>query len=544
MEGSGRSRHFGIMSTTMGFCLRIAHQRSRLVGATALCGLAPPRTLRCFSTAPTGPLRGIRVLDLARILAGPSATQMLGDMGADIIKIEKPKSGDDTRRYAPPFLPKNTSEDSETAAYFASCNRNKRSVEVNYTTKEGQEVVRRLLAESDILIENFKTGTLNKYGLGYEQIKDEFPHLIYCSITGFGQTGPYKARPAYDMLIQAMGGSMSLTGVPDGEPMKTGLSLFDLCAGLHGVIGILAALQEKNVTGLGQQVDIGMLDVAVALLANQGMNYLAHKVRQQRVGNNHPNVVPYQVMPTADGHFILTASNDEQFGKFCTVAGRDELMQDERFNTMKARVVNRPHVTPALNEITKTKTTNEWLEKLEKAGVGCAPILHPDEVFADPHVQAREMEIKMRMPGLEQPQSLIGSPMKFSRTQVNYRLPPPALGQHTEEVLLAAKYSQADIAALQAAGAVGSIKVRTEKTREYVEEVSSEPEATPRVGPLRGSTWDNVRSMSVPNAAAYLDDAPKPKKPVVSTGQGVKKKATWEDIKSISVPSADSYVKK
>merc|ERR1740138_1607095 len=256
---------------------------------------------------------------------------MLADMGAEVIKVERPASGDDTRRYAPPFLPKTEEEDSDVAAYYSSCNRNKYSVAVDFTKPEGQEVVQHLLEESDVLIENFKTGTLAKYGLGYDQLKDRFPGLVYCSVTGFGHTGPYSKRPAYDMLIQAMGGSMSITGVPDGEPMKMGLSMFDLTAGLHAVIGILAALRNKAETGLGQHVDISMLDVSVALLQNQGMNYLAKKQRQPRVGNNHPNVVPYQVMPSKDGYFILTASNDEQFGRFLKVAGRDELMQDERF---------------------------------------------------------------------------------------------------------------------------------------------------------------------------------------------------------------------
>merc|ERR1719450_457069 len=306
---------------------------------------------------------------------------MLADMGAEVIKVERPKSGDDTRRYAPPFLPKTDAEDSDVAAYFSSCNRNKYSVAVDFTKPEGQDVVKHLLEDSDILIENFKAGSLKKYGLGYPQLKDQFPGLVYCSITGFGHTGPYSKRPAYDMLIQAMGGSMSLTGVPDGEPMKTGLSLFDLTAGLHGVIGILAAMHSKRMTGLGQHVDISMLDVSVALLANQGMNYLAKKERQKRVGNNHPNVVPYQVMPASDGYFILTASNNDQFERFCKVAGRTDLMEDERFNTMKARVVHREHVTPALNEITSQHPKMWWLEKLEKQMVGCAPILHLDEVF-------------------------------------------------------------------------------------------------------------------------------------------------------------------
>merc|ERR1719356_1256024 len=331
-------------------------------------------------------------------LAGPSATQMLADMGAEVIKVEQPKSGDDTRRYAPPFLQKETAKDSDVAAYFASCNRNKYSVAVDFKKKEGQEVVKKLLEGVDVLIENFKPGGLAKYGLAYDDLMDDFPHLVYCSISGFGHTGPYSKRPAYDMLVQAMGGSMSLTGEPDGAPMKTGLSLFDLASGLHGVIGILAALHKKNRTGLGQHVDIAMLDVSVSLLCNQGMNFLAKKQRQKRVGNNHPNVVPYQVMPAADGHFILTASNNDQFERFCKVAGEEQLMDDERFNTMKARVVHRDVVTPKLNEITSQHPKSWWLKKLEKEMVGCAPILHLDEVFNDPHVQSRDMEIQMHLP--------------------------------------------------------------------------------------------------------------------------------------------------
>merc|ERR1719379_522611 len=383
---------------------------------------------------------------------------MLGDLGAEVLKVEQPKSGDDTRRYAPPFMQKKTGEDSDVAAYYSSCNRNKYRVAVDFKKKEGQDVVKKLLRDADVLIENFKPGGLAKYGLAFDDLKDKYPHLIYCSISGFGHTGPYSKRPAYDMLIQAMGGSMSLTGEPDGAPMKTGLSLFDLCAGLHGVIGILAALNNKHVTGLGQHVDISMLDVATSLLANQGMNYLAKKERQKRVGNNHPNVVPYQVMPASDGYFILTASNNDQFERFCKVAGRLDLMEDERFNTMKARVVHREHVTPALNEITSQHPKNWWLENLEREVVGCAPILHLDEVFLDPQVQSRDMEIRMNFPGFEKPTSLIGSPMKFSRTKVNYRMPPPRVGEHTEQILSNAGFSQTEIDELHEMGAVDNVK--------------------------------------------------------------------------------------
>jgi crotonobetainyl-CoA:carnitine CoA-transferase CaiB-like acyl-CoA transferase len=462
---------------------------------------------RSFAAAATGPLAGIRIVDLSRILAGPSATQMLADMGAEVIKVEAPKAGDDTRRYAPPFLQteQGKDSDSEVAAYYASCNRNKYSVAVDFKKKEGQDVVKRLMETADVVIENFKAGGLAKYGLAYPDIKDRYPNIIYCSITGFGHTGPYSKRPAYDMLIQAMGGSMSLTGEPDGAPMKTGLSLFDLCAGLHGVIGILAALNNKHVTGLGQHVDISMLDVATSLLANQGMNYLAKKERQKRVGNNHPNVVPYQVMPASDGYFILTASNNDQFERFCKVAGRLDLMEDDRFNTMKARVVHRAHVTPALNEITKVSPKAWWLEKLQKEMVGCAPILHLDEVFADPQVQSRDMEIQMNLPGFKDPVSLIGSPMKFSRTKVDYRLPPPRVGEHTEQILTEYGFSGKEIADLHELGAIDNAKFEVaspkrplaKKKRRLVSMDDDEGV---------GGNWDMLRSISVPVLADADDE--------------------------------------
>jgi len=491
----------------------------------------------------------MKVLDLSRILAGPSATMLLGDMGARIVKVERPGSGDDTRRYAPPYLQQGPEEDSEIAAYFSSCNRNKHSIALNFTTPEGRKVIHQLLQDSDVLIENFKTGTLNKYGLGYEQLKEHFPGLIYCSITGFGQTGPYKDRPAYDMLIQAMGGSMSITGVPAGEPMKMGLSMFDLTAGLHAVIGILAALRNKAETGLGQHVDISMLDVSVALLQNQGMNYLAKKQRQPRVGNNHPNVVPYQVMPSADGHFILTASNDEQFQRFCKVAGAEELVEDEMFSTMKARVVNRVPVTEKLNELTRQHSTAWWLEELERNGVGCAPILHPDEVFADPQVLSRGMLIEMPVAGFKEPVSLIGSPMKFSRTQVNYRIPPARLGEHTDEVLLEAGYTLQQLAELRASGCLGQVPelppveftAQVERARDAMEGRAVEPEAK---GPVRGSTWDKVRSMSVPNASAYVDQQQQQRPAPTSDLRGKHiGGSTWDRVRSMSVPNASAFLR-
>lgn len=464
---------------------------------------------RNFAAAATGPLSGLRIVDLSRILAGPSATQMLADMGAEVIKVEQPKSGDDTRRYAPPFLQHSQSKtsDSEVAAYYASCNRNKYSVAVDFKKKEGQDVVKEMLKTADVVIENFKAGGLAKYGLAYPDLKDDYPNLVYCSITGFGHTGPYSKRPAYDMLIQAMGGSMSLTGEPDGAPMKTGLSLFDLCAGLHGVIGILAAIRNKHVTGLGQHVDISMLDVAVSLLANQGMNYLAKKERQKRVGNNHPNVVPYQVMPASDGYFILTASNNDQFERFCKVAGRLDLMEDERFNTMKARVVHRPHVTPALNEITSQHPKGWWLEKLQAEMVGCAPILHLDEVFADPHVQSREMEIQMNLPGFEDPVPLIGSPMKFSRTKVDYRLPPPRVGEHTEQIMTEYGFTKDQIQELHDIGAIDNAKFELASPKRPLAKKRRQVVSVDGDDDFGGSAaWDMLRSVSIPTLTDEDED--------------------------------------
>jgi crotonobetainyl-CoA:carnitine CoA-transferase CaiB-like acyl-CoA transferase len=312
-------------------------------------------------TEPTGPLKGIKVFDLTRVLAGPTCVQMLADLGADVIKIEKPGSGDDTRGFAPPFMP-GTKE----SAYFVGVNRNKRSVTLDIAKLEGQQIALDLIAQSDILVENFKVGALAKYGLGYQQLHERFPGLIYCSITGFGQTGPYAPRPGYDSLVQAMGGVMSLTGEPDGQPQKVGIPLADLFAGLYGCIGILAALRHREATGQGQQIDIGMLDTHVAWLANQGMNYLATGENPPRLGNQHPNIIPYQVFPTADGFMVLSIGNDPTFKRFCDAFGLSDLAADERFATNAARVQHRQLVTDTLTPVMKTRTTAEWVDKLEK----------------------------------------------------------------------------------------------------------------------------------------------------------------------------------
>ncbi|MEO9191897.1 MAG: CaiB/BaiF CoA-transferase family protein [Acetobacteraceae bacterium] len=380
-------------------------------------------------TEPTGPLKGLRVFDLTRVLAGPTCAQMLGDLGADVVKIERPGAGDDTRGFAPPTMP-GTGE----SAYFVGVNRNKRSVTLDISRPEGQAIARRLIAQSDILVENFKVGALDKYGLGYAQLHAQFPRLIYCSITGFGQTGPYAPRPGYDSLIQAMGGVMSLTGEPDGLPQKVGVPVGDLFAGLYGCIGILAALRHRDATGEGQQIDIGMLDTHVAWLANQGMNYLATGENPVRLGNQHPNIVPYQVFPTADGHMVLSIANDPTFKRFCESFALTHLLEDPRFATNAARVENRQHVTDTLAPVLRGHATAWWVERLEALKIGCGPINRLSEVFADPQVRARGAVVEMAH-GAGVNVKVIANPVRLSETPADYRLPPPRLGEHTEAVL-------------------------------------------------------------------------------------------------------------
>jgi len=397
--------------------------------------------------APIGPLTGLRVLDLTRVLAGPTCTQMLGDLGAEVIKIERPEAGDDTRGFAPPFVP-NTKE----SAYFVGVNRNKKSVTLDIAKPEGQAIIHKLLEHCDILVENFKVGALAKYGLGYEQLAKTHPRLIYCSITGFGQTGPYAPRPGYDALIQAMGGVMSLTGEPNGSPQKVGVPVADLFAGLYGCIGILAAVNHRNNTGQGQQIDIGMLDTHVAWLANQGMNYLATGENPVRLGNQHPNIAPYQEFPTKDGYLILAVGNDPTFERFCKAFGQEALLADPRFATNPIRVQNRQLVTDTLTPVMKSKTTAEWIDALEALKIGCGPINTLEQVFADPHVQAREMVVEMAH-GSGETVKVIANPVKLSATPPSYRSPPPVLGEHTEDVLASVlKMSVSDIAALREKG--------------------------------------------------------------------------------------------
>jgi crotonobetainyl-CoA:carnitine CoA-transferase CaiB-like acyl-CoA transferase len=399
--------------------------------------------------APSGPLRGLRVLDLTRVLAGPTCTQMLGDLGAEVIKIERPGAGDDTRGFAPPFWP-NTQE----SAYFLGVNRNKKSLTLDIAAPDGQDIVHRLLETCDILVENFKVGALAKYGLGYDQLRSKYPGLIYCSITGFGQTGPYAPRPGYDSLIQAMGGVMSLTGEPDGLPQKVGVPVADLFAGLYGCIGILAALRHRERTGQGQQVDIGMLDTSVAWLANQGMNFLATGENPARLGNQHPNIVPYQVFPTADGHIVLSVGNDPTFERFCKAFGQEALLADDRFATNAARVANRQLVTDTLTPVMQSRTTAEWVLALEAQKIGCGPINKLSEVFEDEHVQARGCVVPLEHASGETVK-VIANPVRLSATPADYRVPPPLLGEHSAEVLSGLLgMTDADVAALQERGVV------------------------------------------------------------------------------------------
>ncbi|MDF0733570.1 CaiB/BaiF CoA-transferase family protein [Pseudomonas entomophila] len=385
-----------------------------------------------------GALSHLRVLDLSRVLAGPWSGQILADLGADVIKVERPGSGDDTRAWGPPFLKDAHGENTSEAAYYLCANRNKRSVTIDFTQPEGQRLVRELAAKSDIVIENFKVGGLAAYGLDYPSLKVVNPKLIYCSITGFGQTGPYARRAGYDFMIQGLGGLMSLTGRPEGEdgagPVKAGVALTDILTGLYASVAILAALAHRDQTGVGQHVDMALLDVQVACLANQAMNYLTTGVAPRRLGNAHPNIVPYQDFPTADGDFILTVGNDGQFRKFAEVAGQPQWADDPRFATNKLRVANRAELIPLIRQATVFKTTAEWVGQLEQAGVPCGPINDLAQMFQDPQVLARGLAVSI-------PHSLAGSvpqvasPIRLSETPVEYRRAPPLLGEHTEAVL-------------------------------------------------------------------------------------------------------------
>jgi crotonobetainyl-CoA:carnitine CoA-transferase CaiB-like acyl-CoA transferase len=384
---------------------------------------------------PSGPLTGVRVFDLSRILAGPTCTQILGDLGADVIKVERPGHGDDTRKWGPPFVKDAAGNDTSESAYYLSSNRNKRSLALDVSQPEGQSLAKRLIAQCDVLIQNYKVGGLARYGLGYDDLKDDFPALVYCSISGFGQTGPYAPRAGYDVLAQALGGIMSVTGPPE-EPMKVGVGIADIMCGMYATIAILAALRERDATGAGQHLDIGLLDAQVAWLVNEGVNYLVSGVTPKRLGNEHVNVVPYKLLPASDGEFVLAAGNDGQFRRFCEFAGVPELADDPRFVSNSQRVVNRAALYALLPDITRRKTKQEWDDGLAARGVPSSPVNDIAQVFQHPQVQHRGSRITIPHPAAGDGEvPLLASPIKSSRPVVSYRRHPPMLGEHSDDVL-------------------------------------------------------------------------------------------------------------
>jgi crotonobetainyl-CoA:carnitine CoA-transferase CaiB-like acyl-CoA transferase len=404
----------------------------------------------------SGPLEDIRVLDLSRVLAGPMCTQLLGDLGADILKIERPGTGDDTRQWGPPFLQDADGNPGRESAYYLCANRNKRSVAVDIAKPEGQKLIRRLAAECDVLVENFKTGGLKKYGLDYDSIHPTHPKLVYCSITGFGQTGPYAARPGYDLLIQAMGGLMSITGPEDGEPCKVGVAVSDIMCGMYATVAILAALRARDATGRGQQIDMALLDAQVAWLANQGQRYLISGEVARRRGNAHPDVVPYQVFEAMDGHIILGVGNDQQFRRFCEFAERPGLADDPRFSSNDRRVRDRDVLVPEIEALIAARPVAEWLEGLAARNVPCGPVNRIDQVFADPQVRHRRMTVTLPHPIASGGEvTLLANPMRLSETPVRYRRAPPMVGQHTGEVLSEILgLNEAKVSALESRGVV------------------------------------------------------------------------------------------
>ncbi len=385
-----------------------------------------------------GALSHLRVLDLSRVLAGPWASQVLADLGAEVIKVERPGTGDDTRGWGPPYLRDRSGAETGESAYFLSANRGKKSVTLDIARPEGQAIARRLAERCDVLLENFKVGALARHGLGYEQLAAANPRLVYCSITGFGQTGPYRHRAGYDFLVQGMGGLMSITGEPDGEPgggpMKVGVAIADILTGMYAATAVLAALAHRDRSGRGQHVDLALLDVQVAMLANQAASYLVTGRAPGRLGNAHASIVPYQAFATQDGHIILAVGNDGQFARFCQVAGRPELAADQRFATNAGRVRHREALVPLLRAALLERRSREWIDALEAAGVPCGPINDVAEVFDDPQVRHRGMRLDLPHP-LCGEVPLVTSPIRLSATPVACRAPPPRLGEHTREVL-------------------------------------------------------------------------------------------------------------
>lgn len=380
-------------------------------------------------------LTGLRVLDLSRVLAGPYCTQMLGDLGAEILKIEKPHAGDDTRYWGPPFLKDAAGNATTESAYYLSVNRNKKSVAIDIAHKEGQALILSLLEHCDILIENFKVGGLKKYGLDYDSLKEKFPRLIVCSITGFGQNGPLATEPGYDLVTQAMGGIMATTGVVDGDPMKVGVAVSDIITGLHGAIGILAALQSRHQTGLGQHVDVALLDCTIATMTNLAQYYLTSGHVAPRQGNGHATIVPYQAVKAQDGWLVIAVGNDHQFSKLATLLGHEEWVRDERFKTNPARLANRETLIPLINLAMRNSTVEDLVEKCRDLDIPAGPVNSLDKTFSEPQVISRGMEIELPHPLTSEPIHLVGSPLKLSGTPVAYKSAPPVIGQHTVEVL-------------------------------------------------------------------------------------------------------------
>ena len=407
-------------------------------------------------------LAGVRVLDLSRILAGPWCTQTLADLGADVVKVERPVTGDDTRGWGPPFLKDCAGADTAEAGYYLGANRNKRSITIDLAHPEGQALVRRIAARSDVLVENYKVGDMARYGLDAATLLAHNPRLVYCSITGFGQTGPYRERAGYDYAAQGLGGLMSVTGParheiaddqPGGGPQKVGVAVADLFTGMYATTAILAALRHRDLTGVGQSIDMALLDTQVAMLANLGANYLITGVAPQRAGNAHQNIVPYQVFEVSDGHLILAVGNDAQFERFCQVAGIPEVARDPRYARNAGRVGARAELVPLLARVLETRSRADWLTALEAAKVPSGPINDLAEVFADPQVRARGMTVRMAHP-LAGEVELVASPLRLSATPVQYRRAPPLLGQHTDEVLAEVGLDAAEIARLRGVRAI------------------------------------------------------------------------------------------
>lgn len=393
-------------------------------------------------------LEGVRVLDLSRVLAGPFCTMIMGDLGADVVKVEPPGAGDETRGWGPPYA------DDDFSAYYLTANRNKRAITLNLKEPEGQAILHRLAQEADVVIENWRPGTADRLGAGYEQLRAINPGLVYCSISGFGQDGPYRDLPGYDFLIQAMGGLMSITGEQDGKPLKVGVAVTDLFTGLFALSSILAALRVKEQTGIGQRIDISLLDSQVAMLANVAMNYLVGGEIPRRLGNHHPNIVPYQTFEAKDGEFAVAVGNDGQFRRLCEAIGHPEWAEDVRYATNSARVKHRAELNGLLNARFLQRSRDHWIDTLSGCGIPCGPINTVDQVFQDPHVLFREMVVKMKSPQAgEVP--FIGSPVKMSHTPVAFKRYPPGQGEHTEDILREAGYTQEDIEAWKAKGVIG-----------------------------------------------------------------------------------------